>query len=146
MRYYSKKGPLISVILWGLILWGPGTAIYHFLKDTGEGNLVDVIIPVLVAGLVAWLWFTTYYEINGESLIVRSGPIKKVIHIKTIHSIRRTMNPISSPALSLDRIEIRYNMDDTVIISPKDKEQFTSALKEINHDIKADLETKAFKI
>ncbi|CAH0347422.1 PH domain-containing protein [Bacillus sp. CECT 9360] len=144
MRYYSKKGPFISVVLWGLILWGTGTAIYHFLKGTGEGNLADVIIPVLAAALVAWLWFTTYYEIKGETLYVSSGPIKKMIHIKTIHSIRRTYNPISSPALSLDRIEIKYNMDDTVIISPKDKEQFTSALKEINHDITIELETKGF--
>jgi hypothetical protein len=39
---------------------------------------------------------------------------------------------MSSPALSLDRIEIFYNKFDSVIISPKNKADFVAELKSIN--------------
>ncbi|RFU60573.1 PH domain-containing protein [Peribacillus glennii] len=139
MRFYSKKGPLMSLIIWGIILVGPGSAIYQSISGNGESNAFDLFVPLLAAAFVAWLWFTTFYEIHGETLVVRSGPVKKVIHIKTIRNIRKTRNPLSSPALSMDRIEISYNIGDLVLISPKDKEAFIAELKKINKNIAIDL-------
>lgn len=39
---------------------------------------------------------------------------------------------LSSPALSLDRLEVFYNKFDSVIISPQNKEDFIVALQNIN--------------
>ncbi|MCB0443641.1 MAG: PH domain-containing protein, partial [Flavobacterium sp.] len=55
-----------------------------------------------------------------------------------IHSIKRifkTNNPLSSPALSLDRIAIVYNKYDEVLISPKFKKEFVDVLLKINPSI-----------
>ncbi|WP_171258493.1 PH domain-containing protein, partial [Acinetobacter pittii] len=53
------------------------------------------------------------------------------ININDITRIEPTHNPLSSPALSLDRLKIYYRKDGrvaTVMISPKDKESFLNTL------------------
>ena len=42
--------------------------------------------------------------------------------------INRKLNPISSPALSLDRLEISYGSQKKIMISPKDKTGFLQAI------------------
>ncbi len=54
------------------------------------------------------------------------------ININDITRIEPTHNPLSSPALSLDRLKIYYMKDGrvaTVMISPKDKEGFLNILR-----------------
>ena len=54
------------------------------------------------------------------------------ININDITQIEPTHNPLSSPALSLDRLKIYYRKDGrvaTVMISPKDKEGFLNILR-----------------
>jgi hypothetical protein len=46
------------------------------------------------------------------------------VEIQKITSVKRTRNPLSSPALSTDRLEIKYGKWDFVLISPKNKERF----------------------
>ncbi len=71
--------------------------------------------------------------IDGENLIVKNGFLKpQVIDIKTIKEISETNNPISAPATSLDRIEIKYGKNRSIIISPKKKEEFIDDLIKIN--------------
>ncbi|MNG32447.1 hypothetical protein D3C84_1184630 [compost metagenome] len=57
------------------------------------------------------------------------------IGIKTILKISETYNPLSSPAGSIDRLEIVYNKFDSILISPKDKKAFIEDLKIINPTI-----------
>jgi hypothetical protein len=49
--------------------------------------------------------------------------------------IAETHNPLSSPALSLDRIEIEFGAYDSVMISPKDKTGLITAITAINPNI-----------
>ena len=69
--------------------------------------------------------------INGQ--ILKIWWIK--VEIQSIKRIYKTRNPLSSPALSLDRIAIVYNKYDEVLISPKDKKEFIEELLKINPDI-----------
>lgn len=86
------------------------------------------------------LLLTTHYQINGNILIVKSGlVINKKLDINSIRKIVQTTNPMSSPALSLDRIEIFFHKFDSIIISPKDKIIFIEDLKSINPAIEIDL-------
>lgn len=72
--------------------------------------------------------------------MIRSGLItNQKIDINDIRKIVQTTNPMSSPALSLDRIEIFYHKFDSIIISPKDKILFIEDLKRINPAIEIDL-------
>src|SRR4051812_1849219 len=69
---------------------------------------VNVLIiggEALVIGFVAWTFTTTRYLVGDGDLLVRSGPFRWRIALASIGSIVPTNNPLSSPALSLDRLE-----------------------------------------
>ena len=55
--------------------------------------------------------------------------------INTIYKISETYNPLSSPAGSIDRLEIKYNKSESVLISPKDKNAFINDLILVNPNI-----------
>ena len=102
-----------------------------FSKQEYGGLPVLIIVTIFVIHLIA----TTRYTIDGTTLRVQSGFIvNKKISITTISKVGETYNPISSPAASLDRLQIYYS-DGTVIISPKDKAGFISHLHAVNPDI-----------
>jgi len=60
------------------------------------------------------------------------------IPISSINTIKETDNIISSPAASLDRLEIFYGKYDSIIISPMDKNEFIQDLLKINPNIEVD--------
>ena len=96
---------------------------------------LSIICPV--AFFIAQTFLNTYYIIQNENLIVKSGFIyHQEINIKSITKIESTKSVVSAPATSLDRIEISFNKFDQVIISPKNKQAFIAHLVEINPDIK----------
>lgn len=94
-------------------------------------------IPLSILSLIILpLLFGTYYQIDGETLIVRSGIFKWKIDIFTIVSIRRTNSALSAPALSMDRLEILYHSGTRrIVISPTDKKEFVKTLTNINQNI-----------
>ncbi len=81
--------------------------------------------------LIGILFSIIKYVIDGQILKIWS--IK--VEIKSIKRIYKTRNPLSSPALSLDRIAIVYNKYEEVLISPKNKQEFVEELLKINPDI-----------
>ena len=92
-------------------------------------ELLAAVIVVAELGLLTWLYFSTRYTISGDFLLVKAGPFSWVIPIEDIVSVEPTRNPISSPALSLDRLLIRYGQSAELLISPKDKSGFMLELK-----------------
>jgi hypothetical protein len=128
MKFQSKKD------LWlGLLIWIPiGGGLMTSLMNGGwfiKGLLLTT------SCLVAWIWFVTYYYISDDLLMIRCGPFKEKIKIEDIKSIKKTRNPISSAALSLDRMEIRYGDYGMTIISPKHEEEFINLLIKQNKAI-----------
>ncbi|KAF2514136.1 PH domain-containing protein [Flavobacterium salilacus subsp. salilacus] len=81
------------------------------------------------------------YVINNDSLQIKMGIIEyQQVKISDITSVKRTNNPVSAPALSLKRLEVRYgNRFDYLLISPKDRDAFIANLLEINPFIKVDV-------
>lgn len=61
--------------------------------------------------------------------------VRQNIEIESIREIENTSTILSSPAISFDRIVIRYGIYDETMISPKDKTAFTQLLKDRNHSI-----------
>ena len=102
-----------------------------------EPDIVAIVITVLLIGMLAMLFFGTKYVIDDDELIIYGGIYKKKIAINQITSIRPTKNPLSAPAMSLDRIEIAFNPHMQIaLVSPKDKETFVKKLLEVNPSIK----------
>src|SRR3954447_20482151 len=85
-------------------------------------------IEVLVLALIVGTLRSTRYEVTDREVIVRSPPFRWRIEIEIIESIRPSRSPASSPALSLDRLEIRYGGGRTLLVSPKDREGFLAAV------------------
>ena len=101
--------------------------------------IISYIIPVF---LIINIYTNTYYTIDEETLTlkVKSGFIvNSKYNINKITRIRKTNTWLSSPALSLDRIEITTGRYNRVVISPKDKAQFIAHLQAINPNISVEL-------
>lgn len=88
-----------------------------------------------ILSLVFLMFKSIKYKIDGENLQIWWTKID----IKTIKKIYSTHNPLSSPALSLDRIAVVYNKYDEVLISPKEREDFIRELLKINPNIVVEL-------
>jgi membrane protein YdbS with pleckstrin-like domain len=131
-----EKRVFRSKIGWGFvviigIIWG-GVTVLLLLQQIWW-------IAALMLLLIFWishLFLTTIYTIQGTELEVKSGFLfRKKILISEVQKIIETNNPLSSPAASLDRLEIRKSPWDYVLISPNQKEEFIQAMLEINPNI-----------
>lgn len=94
-------------------------------------NFQHFIIYSLVIFLIWMLVFSTYYVVENSTLVIKSLVFRWKINIDDIIQIEPTHNPLSSPALSLDRLKISYMKNGRgakVMISPKDKEGFLNTL------------------
>ncbi len=90
-----------------------------------------VLIPAVV--FIAYIFLKTKYTITTDSLKVECGFLfNQQIKIDSIRQIKETNNPISSPALSLDRLEIKFDKYGSVLVSPKEKTGFIEHLQQIN--------------
>ncbi|MEE4161682.1 MAG: PH domain-containing protein [Woeseiaceae bacterium] len=96
-------------------------------SDATPAVLVGIGVLLLTVILFIWLLRSTYYEIRGDTLRIVSGPYRIRIPVEMIESIEPTRSPLSSPALSLDRLRIRYGKKQ-VLVSPADKRGFLRAL------------------
>ena len=69
-------------------------------------------------------------------LVVKNGIFgEKKIPIKAIYKIEKTWNIIAAPAPAiLGRIEIYYGTN-SIVISPKNLDEFSDILKELNPNI-----------
>lgn len=117
-----------------LVLVGVPVLALEFLLD-GAGlddrftNLLALLIVVSVLGIFLWLYVSTHYTFTAEFLLVKSGPFFWSIPLNDIYAIEPTRSPLSSPALSLDRLLIRYGGGAELMISPADKAGFMMALR-----------------
>lgn len=109
-----------------------------FLSITSiiEGKWFGYLIFISILLLVVFISKSTKYIINENLLTIKSlFVVNTKIDISTIRKIEKTSSILSSPALSLDRIAIRYNKFDEIYISPKEKQLFIDEMLKINPNI-----------
>lgn len=86
---------------------------------------------------------TTNYTIESDHLTIKCGfLINKSINIRTIRKISETNNVISSPATSIDRLEITYGKFGSILISPKLKMEFINEITALNPSVEVKLKKK----
>ena len=83
---------------------------------------------VISVGLPAWIYGSTRYDLDDHSLHIRSGPLRWRIPLADISAMTETRNPLGSPALSLDRLQIQYGGGKVVMISPTSRDAFVRAV------------------
>ncbi|NNU34071.1 PH domain-containing protein [Mucilaginibacter sp. S1162] len=129
MRYNSAKGFLFLAVMILLVVM----VIFSLIAKAYTG----LVIISLVIILFLWIWFDTYYVIQGKELLYKSAFIKGVISIESIYEIERnkTMYAGLKPALAMKGLVVKYNKYDDIYLSPKDADDFIAALKEVNPNI-----------
>ena len=128
--FKSKMDSWILIVLLISVAISVLAAVSLLLQGTRFVNVaVAVFLLAVGAFLPLWLLATTRYVVHGHQLEVQCGPMKWTINIADISSITETNNILSSPALSLDRLLIRYKNKE-IMISPADKAGFLKALEQ----------------
>ena len=91
--------------------------------------LASSAILLFGVGLPTWVLIATTYTLTPANLNVRSGPFTWRIPLNEIRSVAPTRNPLSSPALSLDRLRIEYGHGKSIMISPAARDEFMHELR-----------------
>ena len=92
-------------------------------------QIVVTVSTVLFCALLFAVLKNTYYVVTEGVLRIVSGPFRWSIPITDIVDIKPTRNPLSSPALSLDRLKVTYGKRRYVLVSPADKDGFVRAIE-----------------
>jgi hypothetical protein len=89
------------------------------------------LIPLMLAVLLfVWIVAGTWYAFEGASLVVRCGPFRWRVPLEQIYAVHESNSVRSGPALSMQRLEIRYADQRRMLISPRDQAGF---LRELRH-------------
>jgi hypothetical protein len=129
MKYKSKisywlNGSIVSIFSFLLLFF-----IWH-------KAWLGAALLFLVIGFFLSILLNTYYVIINAVLIIKCGFLySHTIDIKSIISVKESNNILSSPALSFDRLEVKYIKWNTILISPTNKEDFINHLLRINPNI-----------
>ncbi len=110
---------------------------------TQKQTMVAVIFLTVAYAFITHLFITTKYTVHNHTLIVSCSFLyKKVIDIHAIQKVIETNNPLSSAATSLDRLEIKFNKKQSILISPKLKKEFVTHIVAINPTIEVKWKTQ----
>ena len=128
MTFKSAVDLWLLVIVVLVVIISLGVSVRLVLQRSPAGYLISIWLIAVGIGLPLWLLYTTQYVVKDEVLKIQSGPFKWTIPITSISQVVETSNPLSSPALSLRRLEITYEESKTIMVSPKDREGFLEAI------------------
>ena len=130
--YQSAVDRWLGFILGGTMLWMLYLTIEPIVK-TGRIEWMVTITTVVIIGLLLPLFRIRYVFYSKHLLVSCSLYGKARICYKDIINVKKTRNPISSAALSVNRLQIDYIEDGVkrmVLISPVRRTEFLNELEE----------------
>jgi len=132
--YKSEIGIEMYLILALMSLFN----IYILVSEGYDFFLLTIIFcPIL---FLIYVINATNYEIKNEILYINSSFLfKEKLQINDIRKIEEVINILSSPAMSIKRLELFYGKYDSILVSPKNKGEFIEALLNINNKIEVKL-------
>ena len=87
--FRSKIDFFIGLVYAGVIVVSAYSAFAAFAGRSSGSVAIGLVIALLGVGLPVWLVLSTRYILTDESLLVRSGPVRKTIPIAEIQGSRR---------------------------------------------------------
>ena len=128
-RFKSKIDSWILIVLIAIIVVDLGVVIG--IASHPQDPLVTtatILLCIAAMALVASLLVRTHYSVDKDVLRIVSGPFRWTVALDQITSVSASRSPLSSPALSLDRLLIRYGKRRRIMVSPADKQGFLRAI------------------
>ncbi len=129
----SKRDGWLVGLIWFSIFVSIAGGFVPVLLTGASWFKLGAVLSILLAvdGVMLWVLYGTGYTVNAEELFIRCGPFSFRVDLYDIDSITPTRSPCSSPACSLDRLNIVYGLSrQSIMISPQDKRRFLSAIVE----------------
>lgn len=137
MKVYKSKIGIELVAFISLVLGGVALLLAY------KGHWLGLLFVLPEAAFVVYLFMNTYYTVDGKTLKIKAGMLfNSSVDIDSIRKIAETNNLLSSPAASLDRLEIAYGRFDSVLISPEEKQAFINHMLAINPSIEVHYKAK----
>ena len=129
MKFHTRKGYMITALISFLLVLSIITIL--------EQAYVAFFILIAIMSYLVWMWYDTYYMINGNQLLYKSALLKGSIDIRSIVEIAKNAKIYAGvkPSLSNKGVVITYNSWDDIFMSPKDIDRFINALKDVNPGI-----------
>lgn len=127
--FRSRISVLLMILIAGVLMFG-SIAVFRSGDSVEMGVFIGAFLFVMLvlSGI--------RYVISESTLSLHIWFIHVMrINIKSIRSIERSYNPLSSPAASLKRLGVTFTKNahsSYILISPVDEEQFIAQLKLIN--------------
>jgi hypothetical protein len=92
-------------------------------------NIAVLVLLAAMVGLLVSVLYGTAYTLEPGRLRARCGPFTSTVPLASVGSVVSTRNPLSGPALSLDRLAIRGADGRTLLlVSPRDRAGFLREL------------------
>lgn len=137
----TKKGILLGLVIWGAIL-----STFFGIGLGGGFNFrpVPLIINLSILLFVGTIWFGIRYQVVETQLNIKLGPFTPwKADIMDIQSVSRSYNPLSSPATSLRRINLKLKGGGFLLLSPYKEQEFIKALIQVNPEIQNKVEEES---
>lgn len=138
MFFISKKDTFYSIAIWGAIAVVFLTMVFPVFLTFSISNFVLLVLGLIIIVWLPWIWFSTGYLVEDNTLIIQAGPFKQTVDIKEIRKIMKEKSILTSGALSIDRLQIQYGKYKYVGISPKKEYEFIKLLRRKNSEVQID--------
>ena len=102
--------------------------LYALIMEPGAGSAASAGLMVLVSLFALSIQFRNDLTLGQDGLVLRFGPLTRRIPYFEIRSIRRTRNPLSSTATSLDRVAIELFRGGLYLVSVRDNDRLMEEL------------------
>ncbi len=137
MKIYkaNRKGFINYLLIGSVIL----PIIIFFLDKITFTEKPFILLPLLSPLiLILWIYFDTFYKIEKNELIYRSGFLRGKIEVLNIKEILKgkTMWVGIKPALARNGLIIKFNKYDEIYIAPENNDELISDLLKLNSEIK----------
>ncbi|MGC4128477.1 MAG: PH domain-containing protein [Bergeyella sp.] len=124
----------------GLELLIPLNLIFIFTIIAGfmDEKTSAVVIGFIILLFINYTFFSIRYFVDEQNILrIKNGIFGTTkIPVKDIYKIEKTWNPLTSPAPGIfGRVEIYWTKYNSIIISPKNFNDFKDELLKINPDI-----------
>jgi len=126
-EYPARVDPWLVGLVVGAPLVAITVGIFALFTSVGAG-VVAIFTGVLVGGVVAATLPRRSYTLTDNALVIPSGYNEGVFPLSKIRAAVAVTSIWSAPVLSIRRIKLTLNDDNTLIITPKDREAFLADL------------------
>lgn len=134
MNWYPTKVDWWLAVLLGAL---PLSLVVVWISTVRFGSSEDLVAAavstVFVVGILGGLVFPMRYGVGDELLVIRFGLCRQRIRLVEVTEVEPSRNPLASPALSMDRLKVRYGSSafSFVLISPTDRSRFLDELAKV---------------